>query len=125
MRRTASQISKKPVDSQFILDAWKVFQSMSQPRRFDETRTIGWLLVGIECGLRVKEVCQLTVCCWIRLAEGHVDLTGMVLDTKNNHNMALERSKSRMARAEHPLYVSASLGSAIHGGDIPPHATAN
>ncbi len=80
---------------------WRAFQELPQPRRFDEVRTMAWLLVGFECGLRVREVCQLTVFCWKHLAQGHVYL--MVLDTKNNRNMAIERSKSRLARAEEPL----------------------
>jgi len=47
-----------------------------------DIRSMAWFLVGWEAGLRVSEACNLTVCNWIRIAKGDVELK--VVQTKNN-----------------------------------------
>ena len=62
-----------------------------------QIRAMAWFLVGFEAGLRVSEVCNLTVCNWIRLMNGSVELK--VVQTKNNKWLSMMADRARLVRA--------------------------
>jgi len=67
---------------------------------------MAWFLVGFEAGLRVSEVCNLTVCCWVRLLNGNVELK--VVQTKNNKWLSMMADRARLVRAAFGLDAAPS-----------------
>ena len=58
---------------------------------------MAWFLVGWEAGLRVSEVCNLTVCNWLRTGKGDVELK--VVQTKNNRWLSLTADRAYLKKA--------------------------
>ena len=100
---------KKAVcDHKFIAGMYEKWQVLYRHglTSWVQVRDMAWFLVGWEAGLRVSEVCKLTVCCWMRLRSGSVDLK--VVQAKNNRWLSMAADRARLVRASELLSVAPS-----------------
>ena len=84
-------------DHAFVAGMYRLFRSMNGLHTWVQLRAMAWFLVGFEAGLRVSEVCNLTVCCWNKLLSGNVELK--IVQTKNNRWLSMAADRARLVRA--------------------------
>ena len=93
---TGVRRKKAVCDDMFVAGYFKLY--MVQPcKTLVDIRSMAWFLVGWEAGLRVSEACNLTVCNWIRIAKGDVELK--VVQTKNNRWLSLTADRAYFKKA--------------------------
>ena len=100
---------KKAVcDHNFVAGMYTQWQQLQRLSLLSwvQIRTMAWFLVGWEAGLRVGELCQLSICCWIRTMAGGVDLK--VVQAKNNRWLSTATDRARLKRAVAELAVMPS-----------------
>ena len=84
-------------DHVFVANMYRLWRGLEGMHTWTQIRAMAWFLVGFEAGLRVSEVCNLTVCNWIRLMNGSVELK--VVQTKNNKWLSMMADRARLVRA--------------------------
>ena len=100
---------KKAVcDHLFVVGMYRQWQVLKRLNllTWTQVRTMAWFLVGWEAGLRVSEVCRLSVCCWIKVMAGNVDLK--IVQAKNNRWLSTASDRARLRRAVEDLAVMPS-----------------
>ena len=93
-------------DHAFVASMYGLWCGMRGMHTWAQVRAMAWFLVGFEAGLRVSEVCGLTVCCWVRLLNGNVELK--VVQTKNNRWLSMMADRARLVRAAFGLETAPS-----------------
>ena len=88
-------------DHAFVASMYNLWRGMQGLHTWSQVRAMAWFLVGFEAGLRVSEVCNLTVCCWVRLTTGKVDLK--VVQAKNNRWLSMMADRARLVPAAEGL----------------------
>lgn len=88
-------------DHVFVARMYAKWREMLGRHTWAQIRAMAWFLVGFEAGLRVSEVCRLTVCCWIRLSNANVELK--VVQAKNNRWLSMMADRARLVRAAEGL----------------------
>ena len=93
-------------DHAFVASMYNLWTGMRGMHTWSQVRAMAWFLVGFEAGLRVSEVCNLTVCCWVRLLNGNIELK--VVQTKNNKWLSMMADRARLVRAVFGLATAPS-----------------
>ena len=93
-------------DHAFVASMYALYRGLQGLHSWVQMRTMAWFLTGFEAGLRVSEVCNLTVCCWIRLMNGNIELK--VVQTKNNKWLSMAADRARLVRSNVKLEVAPS-----------------
>ena len=93
---TGVKRKKAVCDDRFVAGYFRLY--LAQPSKgLVDIRSMAWFLVGWEAGLRVSEVCNLTVCNWLRTGKGDVELK--VVQTKNNRWLSLTADRAYLKKA--------------------------
>ena len=90
-------------DHAFVAGMYRLFRGMGSMHTWVQLRSMAWFLVGFEAGMRVGEVCGLTVCCWVRLMNRNVELK--IVQTKNNRWLSMMADRARLVWSEKSLDV--------------------
>ena len=110
----SNSFQNKPTCDRSHLSTWvgtgseiRLASASSAAHTWAQVRAMAWFLVGFEAGLRVSEVCGLTVCCWVRLLNGNIELK--VVQTKNNRWLSMMADRARLVRAAFGLETARRL----------------